>query len=121
MRLAMFLSIVVVLLPGCATPARPAYCDPAAPAWLFVSGPQPPAIAPGNATSIRVVLHNCGTSALVVDRTPGGAGNCVLDYVVADLVRGNQTWDLARDANDAAMPPPSITIPCPPVPEANTT
>lgn len=127
MRAASLLVLTIVLV-GCAerppVSTGPAYCPPTN-AWFGLSGPQPPTIYPGsaaNAMRIDVFLHDCSASApLVVERTMGGAGNCVYDFIVVDLVQGNLTWDLRPNTNGSAIATPPFPPPCPPVTEPNTT
>ena len=125
MRTAVLFALVT-LFAGCvARPVStgPAYCDPTTDAWLMTAGPdtQPSTIAAGNTTRLQVFLYECGGMPLVVDRTSGGGGNCVFDFLVAYVVQGNHTWDLTRDATGAARARPPFPPPCPPVTEPNTT
>lgn len=121
------LLVVAIVLAGCLAPVPgsggPAGC-PATNAWFGLS-PQPATIYPGssaNVSRIDVLLHACSASApLVVERTMGGAGNCVDDFLVVDLVQGNRTWDLRRDVNGSALAPPPFALPCPPATSPNTT
>lgn len=127
MRAASLLVLTLVLA-GCAErpliSTGPAYCPPTN-AWFGLSGPQPPTIYPGSAVDVMRVdayLHDCsGSAPLLVERTPGGGGNCVFDFIVVDLVQGNHTWDLRPNVNGSAMAPPPFPSPCPPVTEPNTT
>lgn len=124
MRAASLFALAIVLA-GCVQPVNPGsgpeYCDPAANARLSTSSPQPETIAAGNVTTVMARIDACDDAAFVVDRTPGGAGNCVFDFLVADLVQGNRTWDVQRDAAGAAMAPPPFPPPCPAVSDPNTT